>query len=261
MEDGIQERDDEKHDCKELKLAIIIGPSSDKALDAAVHFIRDRARALGGSFRIWHSRNTRSPLRRIVDIDATGGRLGKDPETFRPDNFGDLLQDCQNCQGRITELVIFHHGDPVDEAVVGQRLRKLFEKIRVPVCKVVWWACNAEVALDVNEGGWTDSFMKSLGGIARCSPCGCENPVELIWPTTGKCYLTPAGAGFIPQTNDGKVNRAQWGYPQPDGSLGPKPDPADPQPTRNPTTRNPAYGQNAGAGNGTVLGVGVTKKI
>lgn len=260
MQDEDQEHRRKGVDCKELKLAIIIGPSSDKALDAATRFVLERARVLGGNFRIWHSRNARSPLNRIVDIDATGGKLDKDPETVRPSGFGSLLKDCQNCQGRITELVIFHHGDPVDEAVVGQKLRRIFQDIRVPVCRVVWWACNAEVALDVSEGGWTDSFMKALGGNARCEPCGCDHPIELIWPTAGKCYLLPRGASFVPQSNDGDVNRARWGYPQPDGSLRPKPDPADPQPTRNPPVRDPDYGQDTGTGTGDILGVTVTQK-
>lgn len=259
MQDDIRERGEGEPACKELKLAIIIGSRRDEALNAAAKFVLERSKTLGGEFRIWHSRSTGSPLSRIEDIGATGGRLDKDPQTVRERNFNSLLKACQDCQGRITELVIFHHGDPVDEAVVGRRLRQIFRGIRVPVCRVVWWACNAEVSLDVREGAWTDSLMKELGANARCRPCGCDHPIELIWPTAGKCYLKPDGTGFVPQTNDGKVNRARWGYPQADGSLGARPDPANPQPTRNPPDRDPDYGQPTGAGTGEVLGVPVTR--
>jgi hypothetical protein len=245
--------------CKELRLALIVGSPSDNSLDAAARFVIERAKALGGNFRIWQSLSTRSPLRRITDIDVTNGRLGPDPVEHDTDSFDDLISDCQDCRGRISELIIFHHGSPVDEAVLAHRLRRLMQRLRIPVCRVVWWACNAETSLDVGEGGWADSLMKALGGIARCKPCGCGTPIELVWPTAGRCYLVPRGATFEPRSGDGKVNRARWGYPQPGGGIGPRPDPADPQPTRNPPDREPPHGQEPERVSGHVLGLEVKR--
>jgi hypothetical protein len=93
---------------------------------------------------------------------------------------GTSSPELANCQGRVEELVVFHHGDPIDEAEVASRLLGVFERIRVPVCRVVWWGCDAEVPLEVGRDGWTDLFMRRLGGIVRCEPCDREAPIELV---------------------------------------------------------------------------------
>lgn len=255
-----------KQDCKTLRLVLVIGSAGNEDLDGAAQWVLERARALGGDFRLWHSRSNSNPLEKFRDVDISGGRIHPGGQTYRENPNGNqngydqVLADCQNCHGRIDELVIFHHGNPVDEAEAADRLWQIFKSIQVPVCRVVWWACNAAVALDVERDGWTDFLMRNLGGLAGCEPCGCDGPIELIWPTAGRCHLSGAGASDEPQTNDGKVHRARWGYPQPGGSLGTRPDPNDPHPSPQPSERDPAYGQDPPSVDGTVLGVPVGQK-
>jgi hypothetical protein len=156
--------------------------------------------------------------------------------------------------------VIFHHGSAVDEAVLADRLRDIFNALKLPVCRVVWWSCNAAVALDVEWDGATDFMMRVLGAIAMCKPCGCNGPIELIWPTDGRCYLTGDGGSAEPQTNDGKVHRARWGYRQPDGSLGLNPPPGDPHPSPEPPDRDPPHDESPPRVDGSILGVPVRKR-
>jgi hypothetical protein len=259
-------RGEKATDCKEVRLAVIVGPRGDPALDGADRWLLGRAKALGGPFRLWVDRSAADPLDSFRDQDITGGRQHPKSEryTFKPERpdlgLGDLLADCRKCRGRIVELVVFHHGSAVDEAVLAGRLRDVFNSLQVPVCRVVWWSCNAAVSLDVERDGATDFLMRILGSLARCAPCGCGGPVELIWPTEGRCYLTDEGAASVPQTNDGKVHRARWGYRQPDGSLGLDPPPGDPHPSPEPPDREPPYGEAPETGEGRVLGVPVEKR-
>lgn len=253
-----------KSECRVARLAIIIGSKTDQALVGAENWSQERARVLGGSFFLWRSYSNRSPLEELSVADISGGRIndqGRYQEHPRQgqSGFGDLLPDFANCRGRIEELVIFHHGSPVDEAEVATQILKIFRAIRVPVCRVVWWACNAGVALEVSLGEWTDSFMKAMGGLAYCRPCGCDHPIELIWPTAGKCGINRPGRPVAALTRSGKVHRLRWGYPQPGGGIGVRPDPADPQPTRNPPDREPPHNQNPPRVGGTVFGVPVTQ--
>jgi hypothetical protein len=263
-EPGVPTRADS--DCKEMRLVIIVGKKNDAALQGAERWALNRAAALGGTFHVWRAYDNASPLEHFRAADLTGGRIRIDPNRYSEDargrhNFGLLLPDFQNCRGRIVELMIFHHGTPVDEAELAEQLLKIFRAIRVPVCRIIWWACNAAVALEVDPpGAWTDSFMMRMGGLIQCTPCGCVNPIELIWPTAGKCYINGPGQPIAAQTNSGKVHRLRWGYRQPDGSLSPRPDPNDPQPTRWPNDRDPPHGQPTPRVNGTVMGLGVTKK-
>jgi len=250
--------------CRTLRLAVIIGSGSDKALRGAENWSRGRARALGGTVQLWRSYSNSDPLEHLSATDISGG--GRTPLGRHHRNpvggqsgYNSLLQDCSECQCRIEEMVIFHHGTPVDEAEVADQLLKIFRIIRVPVCRVVWWACNAAIDLDVTLGGFTDSFMKGMGGLAYCDPCGCSDPIELIWPTVGKCGINKPTDPEAALTLSGRVLRARWGYPQPGGGLGVEPDPNDPQPTRNPPDRDPPYGQDPPEGPGSVLGLPVTQ--
>lgn len=259
----VPKRREEEDPCAEMRLVIVIGSRTDASLRGAESWALQRAAALGGTTHIWRSYSNGSPMRKFRSADLSGGNIRPDPATYRrradgSHNFGGLLPDFQDCRGRISELVIFHHGSPVDEAEVAQELLTIFRAIRVPVCRVVWWACNAAVALDVREGHWTDTFMKAMGGIARCNPCGCEHPIELIWPTAGKCGISKPGQPPAALTGTGKVHRLRWGYPQPDGSLGSRPDPNESHHSRNPTHRDPPQGQPAPQVDGGVLGVPVS---
>ncbi len=253
-------------DCKEIRLAIIVGPRGDAALGSAIRWLQARAKALSGPFRLWVDQSAADPLDSFREQDITGGRqpAGSERHKLKPRRadlgLGDLLADCRKCRGRIAELVIFHHGSAVDEAVLADRLREIFDLLQIPVCRVVWWACDAAVSLDVERNGATDVLMRILGSLARCEPCGCGTPVELLWPTAGRCYLADEGAASVPQTNDGEVHRARWGYRQPDGSLGLDPPPGDPHPSPEPPDREPPYGQEPESGGGHVLGVPVGKK-
>lgn len=250
--------------CIEMRLGIVIGDPDDKDLDGAAQWLIARAGALGGRFRIWQSRSTSQPLENFRDVDVEGGFIhaGSVRHYENPGNgesgYGDVLPDLQNCRGRIVELVIFHHGSPVSESEVGDQLVKIFDAIRVPVCRVVWWACNAAVSLDLAEAHWTDMMMRRLGRHARCRPCGCLHPIELIWPTAGRCHLTGPGANDTPNTNDGNVNRARWGYRWPDGSFNPGPPPTTSTVPALPDVREPAHGQPTQTGGASVLGANVT---
>jgi hypothetical protein len=253
--------------CVVIRLGLVIGPANDNDLDGAAQWLLNRAKALGGKFRLWHSRNSGRPLENFRDIDIEGGFLhaGATEHFGNPGSgqhgYGDVLADCSNCQGRVEELVIFHHGTPVDESAAGDRLVEIFRAIRVPVCRVVWWACGAAVSLDVAEGHWTDLMMRRLGEFSRCRPCGCAHPIELIWPTAGRCHLTGTGANDTLQTNDGNVNRAQWGYRWPDGSLRTSyPPPAGSTVLREPPDREPPFGQPIQPQPGAVLGTNVTRR-
>ena len=261
-----RKRDDRKETpCIEVRLGIVVGAASDTALDGAAQWLLARAGALGGNFRLWHSRRAGRPLENFRDVDVSGGHLhaGATEHYEHPGSgqsgYGDVLADCRDCRGRVVELVLFHHGSAVDESALGDRLVKIFEAIRVPVCRVVWWACNASVSLDVQEAHWTDLMMRRLGRFARCHPCGCAGPIELIWPTQGRCHLSGTGPNDTLQTNDGKVNRARWGYPQPDGSLGTAPVGTGTLPAQ-PTHRDPPYNQPIQPQGGSVLGTNVTKR-
>lgn len=253
--------------CAEMRLVIVIGSRTDDSLRGAEKWALERARTLGGTTHIWRGYSNGRPLQRFRAADISGGDIRPDRTTYRrrndgSHNFGGLLPDFQDCQGRITELVIFHHGSPVDEAEVAQELLTIFRAIRVPVCRIVWWACNAAVALDVSAGGWTDSFMMEMGGRVRCEPCGCASMIELIWPTAGKCGINdPDDATQAPaaKTGDGKVHRLRWGYPQPDGSLGPRPDPTLDHTTRWPNDREPPRDQPTPTVEGAVMGLPVSQ--
>ena len=250
--------------CKVMRLGIVIGSAGNDALNGAAEWLMQRAQALGGAFRLWYSPSNTDPLEDFRDTDIEGGALHAGSERYHEHpsggqkGFGDVLADCAHCRGRIEELVIFHHGGPVNEARVGDQLVKIFDAIEVPVCRIVWWACNANVDLDVREGRWTDLMMRRLGKHSRCKPCGCSHPIELVWPTAGSCYLI----GGTLRTNDGKVNKARWGWPQPDGSLGMDPQPISPDGmvSRTPTDRDPPFNQPIPPQGGSVLGVDVTKK-
>lgn len=230
--------------CKTMRLAIVVGSPRDEALDGAIRWVLERARALGGDFRLWGSRSNSSPLASFRDFDINGGTIRAGSETYREHpsssqrGYEQVLADLRDCRGRIEELVIFHHGSSVDEAEVGDRLLAIFRAIQVPVCRVVWWACNASVSLDVSWHGWTAAMMRGLGGVNQCEPCGCDAPIELIWPTAGRCYLSGAGAADAPQTNDGKAHRVRWGWRHGDGELHPQP-PPDSHVTREPGDRDP----------------------
>ena len=231
-----------------------------KRSGGATNWLVDRARALGGHFRIWTDRSARDPLDEFRDHDVSGGRRRPNSRRYRldydRDGFGldGLLADCRDCHGRIEELVIFHHGSAVDETVAADRIRDIFNKLKVPVCRVVWWSCNAAVSLDVERDGATDFMMRILGAIARCEPCGCDAPIELIWPTAGLCYIEGPVNDRELRTNDGRVLKARWGYRQADGSLGTHPDPNNPHPSPEPSDRDPPYGQPPTQEPGSVLG-------
>lgn len=250
-------------DCRTLRLAIVVGSARDDSLNGAAEWVRRRAHALGGDFRLWYSRSDSDPLRSFRDRDISGGTLRAGGERYHEHptggerGYGDVLADCQECRCRIEELVIFHHGTPVDEAELGDRLWAIFRRIRVPICRVVWWACNASVELDVREKGWTNTLMMRLGSLARCQPCGCDDPIELVWPTEGRCYLTGGGPNDTPQTNDGQVHRARWGYRHPDGSLHVRPEPGRSHYTRNPGHREPPHPGAPERTSGEVLGLPV----
>lgn len=251
--------------CVELRLGIIIGRASDRDLDGAAQWLIARAGALGGAFRIWHSRNNSRPLENFRDVDISGGHIhDRGREHFEHPRggqlgYGDGLADCKDCHGRVVELILFHHGTPVDESAVGDRLADIFAAIRVPVCRVIWWACGASVSLDVAQGHWTDVMMRRLGRNNYCKPCGCAHPIELIWPTAGRAHLSGAGANDTLQTNDGNVNRARWGYRWPDGSLRPDHPPSTSTIPSRPDVREPAWGQPIAPQPGTALGTNVTR--
>lgn len=248
--------------CHVIRIGLIVGDPANADLNAAENWIIQRAKVLGVSFRLWRSRSA-SPLDKVQDSDITGGVL---PLQFTEHSekgagnagYAGLLPDCANCRGRVEELVIFHHGSNVNERDLGAQLVKLFEAIRVPVCRIVWWACNAEVALKADLNEWTATMMRAFARIARCRPCGCMQPIELVWPTTGRCHLTGPGANDVLQTNDGLVNKARWGYRWPDGELHVDHPPGA---TTMTSDRDPPYGQPLQPGNGAVLGTPVGRKL
>ena len=251
----------QKAPCRVVRIGLIVGAPSNNDLNGAENWIIQRARALGGPFRLWQSRSA-SPLDRFQDSDITDGVLPLAFTRHSENGVGDagyagLLTDYGNCRGRVEELVIFHHGSNVNERDLGAQLVKIFEAIQVPVCRIVWWACNAEVALQVDLNEWTATMMRALARIARCRPCGCTHPIELVWPTRGRCHLTGPGANDELQTNDGLVNTARWGYLWPDGVLHTDYPPGVSTVT---SDRDPPYGQPMQPGNGTVLGTPVGRK-
>lgn len=218
---------------------------------------RSRARALGGAFQLWHTSESDPFGSSVRVMDATGGQQrGWDKYKRRPGTgqkaYADLLSEFPGDSTRIIELVVIHHGSRVKEdEVIAGLLEILVHEKRVPVCKLVYWACNAAVDLDVSEGHWMDILMKAMGGISREQDnCPCPGPVELIWPTAGRCYLDPFDGDRL-ESNDGNVNRMRWGYRHPDGQLHREEDPTNPQPTRNPGDRERARSR------GTVLGTDV----
>jgi hypothetical protein len=189
--------------------------------------------------------------------DITDGVLGPAQDFQRravsPElRFGAIHPELADGRGRIDELVIFHHGSQVKEKKVVNGLNEILVQLRrIPVCRLVYWACDAAVELKVTEGSGVDVLMKAFGALAQQEPCGCEDPVELIHPTPGKCAITRPGAPLQIFTADGLVRRLRYGYRQSDGSLSRDPDPSDPQPTRAPQDRDGA------TESGSVLGVPV----
>jgi hypothetical protein len=250
--------------CGEMRLVVVIGRESDTDLRGAESWALDRARELGGTTHMWRSYSSGQPMRKFRAADISGGNIVPDANDYgrghTQANFGLLLPAFQNCKGRISELVIFHHGSPVDEAEVAAELLAVFRAIHVPVCRVVWWACNAEAALQVEQGQWTDSFMRGMGGEARCRPCGCGQLIELIWPTAGKCGINNPGEPTAALTGSGQVRRLRWGYPQPDGSLGLRPPEDGHHHEWNPPNREPPYGQPVPQTGGTVLGAPLAQR-
>jgi len=261
------ERNGEKQRCRVIRLGVVIG--NDENIRGATEWIVARARELGGPFHLWRDRTSRDPLDSFRDYDITDGRRRARGNRRYRLNTGEtglgldgLLRELQNCRGRIEELVIFHHGESVEEAVVAERVAMIFRAIQVPVCRVVWWACFASVQLDVERDGAVDFMMRSLGRQARCRPCGCRGPVELIWPTEGRSHLSGSSGRGVPQTGDGKVLRARWGYRHPDGTLRLEPPVGvSPHPPPEPDAREPDYGRPPERVNGTVLGVPVGRWV
>lgn len=253
--------DPKKKPCQVTRIGLIVGAPANNDLNAAENWIIQRAGALGGSFRLWRSRSA-SPLDKVQDSDISGGVL---PLQFTEHSekgtgnagYGGLLPESARCRGRIEELVIFHHGSNVNERDLGAQLVKILETIRVPVCRIVWWACNAEVALKIDLNEWTAVMMRQLSRIANCAPCGCAQPIELVWPTAGKCYLTGPAANDVLQTNDGQVNVARWGHRWSDGSLHVD---FPPGVSTVSSDRDPPYNQPVPPQNGNVLGVPVGRK-
>lgn len=250
-----------KEKCKVKRLAILIGKANDKAIATAEDWLVARAKALGGTFHLWTDRSAGTPLDSFQAHDISGGKAPnvRTGETYgiaqqRTENgkrltlteeLQTLMAGCRGCKGRIEELVIIHHGRAVDEDRLAKVITKIFLEIRVPVCRVVWWSCNAAVSLDMRESGATDTMMRILGGssIGQCEPCGCKGPITLIWPTAGKCHITGPLVNDELQTNDGLVNKARWGYTGKDGKLEPRPPKGEKQPLRRPPDRDPAYPQ------------------
>ena len=136
--------------CKVMRLGIVIGSQANEALNTAAQWLMQRARAQGGAFRLWYSPSNTDPLQAFRDTDIEGGFLHAGGEQYyeHPSSgqkgYGRVLADCAHCRGRIEELVIFHHGGPVNEATVGDRLVKIFDAIEVPICRIVWWGVQRE---------------------------------------------------------------------------------------------------------------------
>ncbi|MGH8512020.1 MAG: hypothetical protein ACREU8_11745 [Gammaproteobacteria bacterium] len=131
--------------------------------------------------------------------------------------------------------------------------------LRIPVCRLVYWACGAAVELEalLSEArpDGLDVLMRLFGGLAQQEPCGCEGPVDLIYPSPGKCAINKPGEPPSIFTADGTVMRIRWGYRQTDGSLGRDPDPTKGQADRVPEDREgpvPVSGE-------TVMGVEVAE--
>jgi len=249
------ERGRQEKECGRLRIVLLLG--EDDAIEGAAAWSLRRAAELGGDFELWHT-NERDPFGdRVRAMDASGGEQREWEEYHREpsrgeDRYGDLLSDYTERCVLIEELVIVHHGGSVEEDEV---LAGLFEILvlekRIPVCKLVYWACNAAVDLDVSTGHWVDILMRAMGGLSRGQPeCVCHELVELIWPTAGRCHLDPFDGDRL-ETNDGDVNRMRWGYRHGDGQLNPSPDPDDSHPMRNPPNRERAQVR------GSVLGMDV----
>ena len=243
-------------ECSGLKIVLLLG--RDEAIEGAAAWALRRARALGGDFQLWHTSES-DPFGSTVRVmDASGGqqrnwgKYDRDPGRGEK-GYDELLAGYPEGCTRIDEFVVIHHGNRVDEdEVIAGLLEILVHEKRIPVCKLVYWACNAAVDLDVSEGHWMDILMKAMGGMNReQDDCPCPGPVELIWPTPGRCYLDPFEGDRL-ETNDGNVNRMRWGYRHQDGQLYREPDPNNPQPTRNPGRRERARGR--GSVLGTVVG-------
>lgn len=230
-DDDEEELEEARRRCPVCRLALLIwidNQGTDPAINGARRWVLERAKALGGCFLLWEVPSSSAPFQRIFVSDIGGGKRGK-RQTYGKlayRDFAALHPELAQGNGRIDELIVFHHGRAVDESDVLYALWDILtQQLRLTVCRVVYWACNAAVQVDTAVGGDVDGLMRALGALAQREPCRCAGPVEFVYPTPGRCAINEPGQAMRLFTVDGRVQRLRWGYRHPDGTL--RRDPVD----------------------------------
>lgn len=259
-ENGEIAQDEEQRDgCKVCRLVVLIGGmNSDGVIrDAAIKGARDWAarRAVEwqggtGCFQLWKAPSAEARFGRLIVQDISGGSTARDQLQYTPRggqvtrSFSQLFPELTGGRGRIDELVIFHHGSQVkrEDQVILSLGNILVTILSIPVCRLVYWACDAAVELDASPASATDFLMRAFAKLSQEQRCGCKKLVELIKPTAGKCAIKDPSKLADLATGDGRVTRIRWGYleeGEPPRQLQPDPDPNDKHPFLNPQPSEP----------------------
>lgn len=214
------------------------------AVAGARDLVLELSKRFRDCFYIWEF-NTTTSFRRLRSYKVKDGEPqdGTEYKSMATPSFAEMLPELTDGKGRIDELVVFHHGAKAKESKILEFLQEiLVDKLKIPVCRLVYWACNAAVSIDFAPGAKLEAgragkaaleLMEGFRSLSLESACECDEPVEFVYPTEGKCYaVLPIDAPKI-QTNDGQVRRIRFGFRQADGSIGRSPlDPGDPKPSR-----------------------------
>jgi len=225
-------QDDPVVACLACRLVILVGGMdavdgdiTDKDIKGAGRWAVQRATELsrsGECFQLWRMPFT-SPLpQRVFAQDISGGTVRQAVQhakeaSGRIQSFSKMLSAGARGLRRIDELVIFQHGvrnigkKTKEEKVVAALKELLVEILKIPVCRLVYWSCNAAVNLDVSPGSPMDDLMTELARLSHLQRgCSCRNRIELIKPTDGKCGIKNEAQPKDLATGDGKVIRVRW---------------------------------------------------
>ncbi len=221
--------------CLACRLVILVGGMNavdghitDKDIKGAQRWAVRRATELsksGECFQLWRMPFTFPFPQRVFAEDISGGTERKAVQHTEKgtsgaiQSFSEILPPGSSAERRIDELVIFQHGvknigpkDAKEERVVAALKKLLVEILKIPVCRLVYWSCNAAVNLDVSPGSPIDDLMTELAKLSHREPgrCGCRDRIELIKPTDGKCAIKDVAQPKDLATGDGRVIRVRW---------------------------------------------------